>query len=414
MNKNDSSIISHLLQNEGMREVDNTDQADIVIINTCSVREHAEQRALGHIATLRSWREQRGKVLAIVGCMAQRRASMLTTEYPFIDLVLGPDAYRSIVQFINNTLEHPTRISETQFSNELYNGVYPTSSAICDYVSIMRGCNNYCSYCVVPYVRGSARSRSVSDIIAQIASMVQNGVKDITLLGQNVSEYQYTQTDFANLLHSVAHVPGVCRIRFLTSHPKDLNQKTIQTVAHEQALCEWFHLPMQSGNSRILELMNRQYTIEQYKDLVQEIRRTIPTATITTDIIVGFPTETEQEYQDTINAVRAIQFDDAYMYGYSPRSETRAFQYEPLPEGVIKSRLAHLIKVQSEVTKEKLNSMRGRTYEVLFEEPAKHGGFRGKTRGNRDVIIQSNFTPGAIAYVLIDKIQGRTPIGSIV
>jgi len=414
MNKNDSAIIRHLLGKKGMLEVDHVTQADIVIINTCSVRDHAEQRALGHIATLRSWREQPGRILVVVGCMAQRCASFIMNEYPFVDLVLGPDSYRSITEKLKAVRDKQTRIRETELHDELYNGIYPQSSGVSDFISIMRGCNNYCSYCVVPYVRGPVRSRPVMDIIAQVSTMVKNGVREITLLGQNVNEYDHKGNDFAGLLEQVSRMPGLCRVRFLTSHPKDLTDKIINTIARESVLCEWFHIPMQSGNDRILALMNRQYTIGKYRDLVRTIRKKIPNATVTTDIIVGFPTETDREYRDTIEVVKEIQFDDAYMYRYSSRPGTAAAGYDMLPEKMIKNRLHDLIIIQNEIVTRKTKLMIGHTYEVLFEVPARQGGMRGKTRGNKDVIVAMDVVPGTTANVKIEKVIGRTPTGAIV
>jgi tRNA-2-methylthio-N6-dimethylallyladenosine synthase len=414
MNKNDSSIISHLLTIAGMEEVDNTDHADIVIINTCSVREHAEQRAIGHIATLRSWRHQGGRMLAVVGCMAQRCVSWLMAEYPFIDIVLGPDSYRSIVHHINHVMNRHTRIRETDFHQELYSGLYPEPRGISDFISIMRGCNNFCSYCIVPFVRGPARSRPAPDIIAQVSYLVEHGVKDITLLGQNVNEYKHAAVDFAGLLEQVSHVPGVCRVRFLTSHPKDLDNRTIDTIARNPALCEWFHLPLQSGNDRILALMNRHYTIEQYQHLINRIRSVIPHATITTDIIVGYPSETGQEFDATLAFVKAFQFDDAYMYGYSTRPGTAAACCDCLPEPVIRERLHDLIALQNEIIIRKTRAMIGHTYEVLFEGAARRGGVRGKTRGNKDVIVMSGADPGSVMNTEIRSINGRTLIGTIV
>jgi tRNA-2-methylthio-N6-dimethylallyladenosine synthase len=413
MNKNDSAIISHLLCNAGMCEVNSPETADIIVINTCSIRDHAEQRALGHIATLRSWREQQGTVLAVVGCMAQRSFSKLTSEYPYIDLILGPDTYRNIARHVTDLLETRTRLTDTTFSDQLYCGIYPVPGKISDFVSIMRGCSNYCSYCVVPYVRGPARSRAASDILAQLSFLIKHGVKDITLLGQNVNEYQHENIDFARLLEQVTRIKGVCRIRFLTSHPKDLNERTIRLIAQQPVLCEWFHLPLQSASDRILELMNRQYTIEQYKTIVAQIRNHIPDATITTDIIVGFPTESDQEYQETIEVIKELQFDDAYMYRYSSRPDTAAVQYENLPEDVTKHRLENLITIQTGITQKRVQSMINKKYEVLFEEPAKQGGTRGRTRGNRDIIVRSDIPPGSIHTVEVVEVKGRTPIGTI-
>lgn len=414
MNKNDSAIISHLLTSAGMEEVNVIEQADVVIVNTCSVRSHAEQRAFGYIATLRSWREQRGSALAIVGCMAQRCASTLMSQYPFIDLILGPDSYRGIVQHLDDVRVRQTRIRETSFSDELYSGLYPRANGISDFVSIMRGCSNYCSYCVVPFVRGPARSRPASDIMAQVSRLIESGVKDITLLGQNVNEYFFAGVSFAHLLEDVARRPGLCRLRFLTSHPKDLSSDVVDTVQKSHALCEWFHLPLQSGNDRILNLMNRRYTREDYLQLVRQIRSVIPCATITTDLIAGFPTESEDEFQDTIEIMKEISFDDAYLYRYSPRSGTRAAELEPLAESLVLDRLHELIDVQHRIMREKCFAMIGRRYEVLFESKARNGGTRGKTRGNKDIVVRHDVAPGTLRMVVIKDVKGRTPIGDVI
>jgi tRNA-2-methylthio-N6-dimethylallyladenosine synthase len=414
MNKNDSSIIAQLLHDNGYEYAQDPNLADIFIVNTCSVREHAEQRALGYIAGLKNWHSQKKRVLAVVGCMAERLADHIVTQFPFVDLILGPDSYRQISKFVNEVFKHNTKILDTALGNEMYCGIYPRRNTIADFISIMRGCDNFCSYCIVPRVRGRSRSRPLEDITAEVGYIIDKGVKDVTLLGQNVNEYSYEDKRFADLLNILASISGLCRLRFLTSHPKDLNDAIINAVKMNKNVCEWFHLPLQSGNDRILELMNRKYTKEYYLNLVADIRKEIPEATITTDVIVGFPTETEEEFMETIAFMDKVQFDDAYMYRYSPRKGTKAYAYEPLPEEVIKSRLKRLIDFQHRKNLKKTRNMVGRKYEVLFEVRLSDGKTRGKTRGNKSVVVEQDITPGEVREVIIKEVRGNTPIGMLV
>ena len=413
MNKNDSSIIIHLLNENGYELVQDPKFADILLVNTCSVRAHAEDRALGYISALKDWRRNRNRILGVVGCMAERLSGTLTKDYQFVDLVLGPDAYRNIGCLVKEVSDKGTRIIETSLDNETYCGIYPAGLGISTFISITRGCSNFCSYCVVPYVRGGVRSRPVQDIVKEIENLVSGGVKDITLLGQNVNEYLYQGIDFAKLLKICALVPKLFRLRFLTSHPKDFDEDVIETIKTHKKICGRFHLPLQSGCNRILKLMNRKYTKEHYLDLIKKIKEEIPEAAITTDIIVGFPTETEEEFLETLSVLEKVKFDDAYMYRYSAREGTKAFQYESLPEAEIKKRLRTLIDFQNRIIAEKTKAMIGKTYGVLFEAEAKKYGTRGKTRGNKDVIVEKNIAPGAVHEVIINKVRGTTPIGEI-
>ncbi len=412
MNKNDSDIINQVLIGNGFSPVENPLEADIIFINTCSVRNHAEQRALGYISTLKKWREKKGLVLGVIGCMAKRLADEIITRYPFVDLVLGPDSYRKISEYIKLVTKNKTKIIDTEVGSELYTDVEKTSHRVSDFVSITRGCDNYCSYCIVPFVRGRMRSRPADDIIREVNCLVGSGVKDITLLGQNVNEYNYNSINFSGLLRIVAQKTNVFRLRFLTSHPKDFSEEIINVIKENKNICEWFHLPLQSGNNRVLRLMNRKYTKEDYLGIIERIRKNIPEAFITTDIIVGFPTESEKEFNETIELVKQIEFDDAYMYRYSVRPGTRASEYPSLPEEVIKQRLKILIEIQNQIIIKKTKQMMGKTYEVLFEEKT-HNGTRGKTRGNKDVIVEQNIEPGSVYNVLITEIRGRTPIGRL-
>lgn len=414
MNRKDSSIVAKLLCDSGYTATQDPHVADIYIINTCSVREHAEQRALGFIAGLKRWHTRKDRIVAVIGCMAHRLADTITRKMPFVDLILGPDSYRRIGDFVRQVYAENTKIIETSMTDETYCDIYPQTGGVADFVPIMRGCNNYCSYCIVPYVRGRARSRSLSDITEEIKYLVDIGVKDITLLGQNVNEYLYDGVDFASLLNVVARIPGLCRLRFLTSHPKDFSDATIEAVKSNNVVCEWFHLPLQSGSNRILRLMNRHYTKEDFVRLIDKIRKEIPTATITTDVIVGFPTETDGEFLETISVMEKIEFDDAYMYRYSSREKTKAYEYESLPEQVIKSRLRRLIDFQNQMIMKRTRAMIGKRFEVLFESEARQGATRGKTRGNKDVVVEQRLEPGEIRDVVIREVRGRTPMGDCV
>ena len=243
---------------------------------------------------------------------------------------------------------------------------------------------------------------------------MEYGVRDITLLGQNVNEYHHESMGFAELLQHAAMIPGVFRIRFLTSHPKDFTRETVQVIKENNNICEWFHLPLQSGSNRILQLMNRKYTKEHYHDLVEHIRSQIPESTITTDIITGFPTETEQEFIETLTMLREIEFDDAYMYRYSIRPSTKASSMPSLDEDTIKARLAESIQVKNEIVVKKTKAMIGKVYEVLFESAARGNGSRGKTRGNKNVVVQKKIKPGEVRNVRITEVKGQTPIGKVV
>jgi len=414
MNKNDSDVICELVSSAGHEVAPDPHDADVYLVNTCSVRAHAEKRAIGHITSLKKWRTaSEPRVLGVIGCMAQKMGADIAVRYPYVDLVLGPDSYAQIHRHIDNIFANRTKIVDTNLSDTTYCGIHHKPRGIADFVSIMRGCDNFCSYCVVPYVRGRARSRPAEDILIETSGLVAEGVKDITLLGQNVNEYRYSDAGFEDLLSMVAERTGAFRLRFLTSHPKDLKPSIIGAVRSHDNICDWFHLPLQSGCDRILNLMNRQYTVEEYVNLIALIRDSLPEATVTTDIIAGFPTETGAEFEQTLAVLEKIRFDNMYMYYYSPREGTDASKLEMLPEEKRKARLQTLIELQNRIYMEKISEMVGKTYEILFESASTDGGTRGKTRGNTDVIVQEKIAPGEVRQVLIGKVQGITPVGVI-
>lgn len=413
MNQNDSDLIVDLLSRRGYELTADPDQCQVLIVNTCSVREHAERRALGYLASLRSWHRTRGRVLAVVGCMARRRGPELVSRYPHVDLILGPDDYRCIADDIDEVIQRRNRIIRIDRQDELYEGLERRPRAsVCGFVSITRGCSNYCAYCIVPTVRGPVRSRRPEAVLKEIQCLAAAGVKDITLLGQNVNEYRCGPTGFVDLLRQTRDIPGNFRLRFLTSHPKDFDYGLIAAVREDNRLCEWFHLPLQSGSDRILKMMNRRYTRDDYRRIADTIRAFLPTAVLTTDLIVGFPTETEEEFRATLDCVDELDFTYAYTYRYSPRAGTAASRLPALPEPVILSRLAELIKRQQAATQRCLRRMVGQVYELLIERE-NAGGVLGRTRGGVPVAVKEKRTPGEFCPVRILNLSGRTPVGEI-
>jgi tRNA-2-methylthio-N6-dimethylallyladenosine synthase len=411
MNKNDSLIVARILEDYGFVRSYKHDDADIYIINTCTVRAHAENRALSYISGMRSWRQDGERVLAVIGCLAEEKADDISKRLRFVDLILGPDAYRKIGHYVAEIQQKNNRIIDTALGDETYRGIYSRTSQVAGFLSIMRGCSNYCSYCIVPYVRGKARSRDPEDICKEAAHLVRGGMKDITLLGQNVNEYHYHDMDFAGILERVAQTKGLYRLRFLTSHPKDFDKTIVRIVKDHENICEWFHLPLQSGANRVLRLMNRHYTREDYITLIEYIRNEIPEASITTDLIVGFPSETEGEFHETLALIQELRFDNVYTYRYSPRPGTKANQLPQLQESKIKRRLRELIEIQNTITEQKVSAMKGKSYEILIEGTARGNASRGKIRGNIDVVVDRKLDTGAVVNVIIKEVRGRTPIG---
>ncbi len=404
MNGADSEVMERLLEREGYRKIDSPDAADVIIINTCSVRQHAEDRALGYMAALKRVREENpSAVFVLAGCVAQRLKRKIFKRIPFVNIVLGTDNILELPKLIETAIKKPReRFLATEVSGDLprlAEGFWSSSSYGCarsselaGLVTIMRGCNNFCSYCIVPYVRGRERSRAVEDIVSEVEQKVGRGCKDITLLGQNVNSYKFNGSDFADLLSEVEKVDGLERIRFMTSHPKDVPEKLINTMNDSNKICEHLHLPAQSGSNRILEGMNRGYTREQYLELINKIRREIPKISVTTDLMVGFPGETEEDFQDTLSLVKNVEFDGAFTFKYSPRQETSAAkQKDDVPLKTKKQRLAKLNEICEEMVLEKNRRLVGRVEEVLVESLApRERKLVGRTRGNKTVFFSGD------------------------
>ena len=413
MNKLDSELLRGILVEEGFSSSESPENADIVLINTCSVREHAEQRALAGLLRLARWKRERpGRILGVVGCMAQRMGEELLARVPHVDLVAGPDTYRMLPNVLRRG-NFPAVLVEQ--NGELYEGVEPRrEGGVRAWVAIMRGCNNFCSYCIVPYVRGRERSRPHRLVVAEVEGLAEEGYKDVTLLGQNVNSYCDGEVDFAGLLRLVDRA-GVPRVRFLTSHPKDLSEDILRAMAECPSLCEHLHLPIQSGSDRVLGLMRRGYTVEQYLKIVEEARRLVPGISITTDILVGFPGETEEDFERTLEVVRYVQFDDAYMYRYSPRPGTLAARFpDDVPEEEKLRRLDEVIRLQREITRRVNERLVGSEVEVLVEAPARRDGMLGRTRTDKPVVVKGEgLKVGDFVKVRVTGTTGPTLLGEV-
>jgi tRNA-2-methylthio-N6-dimethylallyladenosine synthase len=393
MNVSDSELIGGVLTRAGCRIVNHPRDADIILLNTCAVRENAEQRIVGRVGQLSALKNRRSVRIGVLGCMAQHLREDLWETIPQVDFILGPDAYRSLPEVLD--LAHGQRSALCQLDRtELYEGIprlrdqdSPTA-----FVTIMRGCDRMCTFCVVPFTRGRERSRSWEEIVAEVNGLVERGVKDVTLLGQTVNAYAHNGTSFGNLLWKVAE-SGIPRIRFTSPHPAFYQEDELDAIANCASVCEWVHLPLQAGSDRVLERMNRGYTRQEYLSLVDELRRRIPTVTLTTDIIVGFPGETDEQFEETLEVMELSAFDSGYLFKYSPRSGTRAARDLPddVPEEVKQERLERVIGLQTRLTQRSNEAMVDSTCEVLISERGNRGPDQwvGRTRGNKSVVIES-------------------------
>lgn len=388
MNEHDSERIAGLLRSENYTETDKPKDADLIILNTCSIRQKAEQKVFSMIGRLKRLKETRpGIKIAVAGCIAQHRGSAVIKRAPSVDYVIGPQNIHKIPSIINNGA---SKLSiEDNPHLMMLNLPAVRKDNFRAWVNIMYGCNNFCSYCIVPYTRGREVSRPAKDIIDEVKILADDGYKEITLLGQNVNSYADSIT-FAGLLKELDKVSGIERIRFMTSHPKDISDELILAVAELKSVCEHFHLPIQSGSTRVLTMMNRKYTQDAYIKKIESIRKIVPEASITTDIIVGFPGETAADHQMTIQTVKDIEYDGMYAFKYSQRDGTKAALLdEHVPESIKSERLAELLSVQDIVTENINKRLEGRVVDVLVEsiDPISHGFMTGRTRTNKIVTI---------------------------
>ena len=376
MNVADTEVVFSILTREGYDRTEDISEADVIMANTCSIRDNAEQRIWGRIDYFRGFRKKRpGLIVGILGCMAERLKDALLDSGK-VDLVAGPDAYRNLPALLAAVSEGHPQIDVELSREETYGDIKPLrldKGGVSAFISIMRGCNNVCSYCVVPYTRGAERSRDWKSIVREACDCFAAGYREVTLLGQNVDSYLYVDVDFADLLAKVAEVSPLLRVRFSTSHPKDISDKLIETMARYPNVCHQIHLPVQSGNDRILEKMRRRYTREWYLDRVRKIREVMPDCGISTDAIVGFCSETEEEFRDTLSIFEEVGYDSAFMFNYSERPGTLAARNYPddVPQEVKTRRLEELIALQNRLSLESNRRDVGREFEVLVEGPSK-------------------------------------------
>lgn len=380
MNESDSEHYAGQLLDLGYEASADYEHADVVVINTCCVRENAEKKILGKIGEMkRLKRENPDMVLCVAGCMAQEWGKDLQKKYPQVDLVLGTAHVNNFSSILQNHLAgHGCAESvydDLAIMPQEFEGSFVRKSNFAAWVPIMYGCNNFCTYCIVPYVRGRERSRSAEAICHEIEKAVALGYKEFTLLGQNVNSYgkdRGEEEGFSKLLELVDAIPGVERIRYMTSHPRDMSEAVVRTIAESQHICKNFHIPVQSGSSRIMKAMNRGYDRERYLKLVETIRRCVPDAVITTDLIVGFPGETEKDFEETLDLLRTVEYDDAFTFIYSPRKGTPAAGFEAqVPDAVKHERLDRLMALQNEICLKRNKRLVGRTLAVMVEGPSK-------------------------------------------
>jgi len=430
MNFSDSEIVASILNKDGYGATKNVEEADLIFVNTCSIREKAEATVRKRLTEFRKLKEANKSVLVgVLGCMAERLKGKLLEEEKLVDIVVGPDSYRSLPQLIEEAESGQKAVNVLLSREETYADISPIrldSNGISAFVSIMRGCNNMCSFCVVPFTRGRERSRDAFSIVAEVTDLSNRGFKEITLLGQNVDSYYWfdEQKDkaitFAELLEMVALVNENMRIRFSTSHPKDITDDVLFTMAKYENICNYIHLPIQSGNTRVLQLMNRTYTREWYLAKVQRIREIIPNCGITTDIITGFCTETEEEHQDTLSAMEISKYDMSYMYFYSERPGTLAARrfVDDVPLDVKKRRLSEIVDMQGKLsTQSNLNDI-GKVFKVLIEGDSKKSetDWGGRTEQNKSIVFPKenyNYQKGDYVMVKVTDCTRATLLGEI-
>lgn len=405
MNDHDSEKIAGILCSEGYSMTDKPDDADLLVINTCSVRQKAEDKFFSQVGRFKSLKVKKPSLkIAVTGCIAQQRGEAIIKSAPYVDYVIGThniDAFCNIDFLKTRVINHENRDIVSQNFNAL------RKHKIKALVNIMYGCNNFCSYCIVPLTRGREKSRASSDIINEIRELAQMGYKEVMLLGQNVNSYK-SDLDFTGLLTKIQEIDGIQRIRFMTSHPKDLSDDLINAFSRLEKLCEHIHLPLQSGSSKILRLMNRKYSYEEYLEKIKKLRKTCPEIAITSDIIAGFPGETEEDHQRTIKALVEIQFDGLFTFKYSKRPGTSAVSLPGhLSEDIKDRRLQEIIEVQDKITESKNKNLLGNFVEIMIEEESDKAEFNyiGRTRTNKIVYVKSNlsFSYGTFLNVLIKK-----------
>jgi len=411
MNESDSELVRSLLKQQGFVFTEDRERADVLLVNTCAIRENAHNKIYAHLSELKAVKKQRPLVVGVLGCMAQNLKTDLADKEPIVDVLAGPDSYRQLPSLLTTALEAQEQgLAQKRFALDLseyetYEGILPDrDSGVNAWITVMRGCDNFCSFCVVPYTRGRERSRDPESILDEARDAAARGFKQITLLGQNVNSYRYGEWDFARLITAVADVSEIERVRFTSPHPKDFPPALIEAIATHPRVCKHIHLPLQSGSDRILELMGRTYTGAEYLALVDRIRRAIPDIVLTTDIICGFCSESDDDFQATFRLVEQAQLDSAYIFKYSERKNTIAARKyaDDIPDQVKGQRVSKLVEIQRAITAERNRRYIGKTLPVLIEGDATRSPTQGmgKTDGNITVVWdKSTGHPGPGAMV---------------
>jgi tRNA-2-methylthio-N6-dimethylallyladenosine synthase len=420
MNLADSEVVARLLQDDGYEFTDSLEGADVALVNTCSIRDHAEQRVVSRLGEFKRYKKDNPSlVVGVLGCMAERLRSKLVEQLRLVDIVVGPDEYRKLPGLIGAAFDGEKGIAVKLSKVENYDDILPLrTDGISAWVSVMRGCDKFCTFCVVPYTRGRERSRSLESVVGEVGHLANSGFREVTLLGQNVNSYRDGDTDFAGLLTAVAGVDPRLRVRFTTSHPQDMSDSLIQAIAGHPNICPYIHLPVQSGSDRILELMNRTYTRENYLRLVERIRAIVPGAALSTDVIAGFPTETDSDHRDTLEVLRTVRYDGAFMFKYSPRENTKAWNMgDDVPDEVKSERLGEIIDLQRSISLDINRGMIGSAVEVLVEGKSKKSDeyYMGRTDTNKTVIFpDGDFSVGDYIQVKIHDANAATLFGNVV
>jgi tRNA-2-methylthio-N6-dimethylallyladenosine synthase len=425
MNESDSELVRSMLKQEGFAFTPDRERADVVLVNTCAIRENAHNKIYAHLSELKGLKNQRPLVVGILGCMAQNLKNELAEKEPLVDILAGPDAYRQLPMLLSRALETQEQgFDQKGFALDLseyetYEGVLPDrDGGVNAWITVMRGCDNFCSFCVVPYTRGRERSRPPEAVLAEARDAAARGFKQITLLGQNVNSYRHEDWDFARLIRAVAVTSGIDRVRFTSPHPKDFPPALIDAIATHPTICKHIHLPLQAGSDRILGLMERTYTAKDYLALVERIRTVIPEIVLTTDIICGFCSESDEEFHDTRRIVEQVQFDSAYIFKYSERKNTIAARKfaDDVPDCVKGNRVSTLVDIQRRITLERNRRYIGRDVEILVEGDATRSSTQGmgKTDGNITVVWDKGadpFEPGTVVTKHIFEASAATLYG---
>ena len=425
MNEYDTELVRSILKDNGYRFTDSADTADVVLLNTCAIRENAHNKVYGHLGALKALKEDKGLVIGVLGCMAQNLKKDLLEENSLIDVLAGPDSYRALPELLEKAAAGRKGMAVDLSEYETYADITPDRiEGVAAWIAVMRGCDNFCTFCVVPYTRGRERSRELDGVVREAEALAASGCRQVTLLGQNVNSYRDGTHDFADLLLAVAEVRGIERVRFISPHPKDFPEKLLEAVAGHPRICKHIHLPLQTGNDRILHLMDRTYTRAEYLALVDRIRTRCPEVVLTTDIIAGFCSETDAEFTDTEHLMRQVEYHSAYIFQYSERKNTIAARKyaDDVPAGIKAARVTKLVEFQRGISLKKNREMIGKTVEVLVEGEGKRSSdqWMGRTDGNIVTVFPkrglapdplSSLKPGSLTPVRITDATVTTLYG---